>query len=858
MGKLSPTAVPQSSSTRSWTLSSVLRPSLLALTAFVLLTALHRRYALDVHDPYKCSALMNEGRWLDLPASRPVRHPPQTWQPLGCFLREYNSDDISHCSTRRILFAGDSTVRQLFWTTAKKLDKGDALKKQKLSNKYSNTNYTSRDVRLDFIPDPFLNSSDLFTELQAYSKSINDPQASKGNVPIMIVIGSGMSYARHFDSDAVRRFKSAVDDVLAYTQRLDGAAWQSTDPFTAGFEGLGDLVFFLPVEEPLYERLSPARQRSIEPQEIEQMNGYLHQLDPSQGVNIPWVWSVMSSKKWSYEQSGLHVIETIANLRADVLLNLRCNHKVDSSMGAPYERTCCSNYTSGNWLQWVIFIVSITALPIAALWSAGKHDFQLKVPIKALAVIGVALAYSFLADRSTLFQKDAKLYRPSDFKLLFLVPLVCGLLYLRPTGNSPLRKDADELLDIAQHAFLPVEILEEMKGVVALFMLVFNWTNATKELWAYEVSRLLIASYLFILGYRYALYFYERADYSFSRAAPVLIRLNVLTCLMTYLMYTRYLPYFYAALLTFWFLVVWITMRVASHLNSEPFWLFGKLIISAILCQLLHFWSEPTDLIFHILRTAFGISWDASAWRTWVSLDQYIVHVGMLVAFLQVWTRQALDAPQYFRGDRLRSFIWLYFPFLRTIFAILAAIALPVFWILTRASPDEADYNWWQPILAWVPILSFVVLRNSTSLLRSYYSPPLAWLGGCSLEALTLQNHLLMAADGKGILRIGLLQSTGRSLADRYVELALLAPIFFWMCSNVSWASNILAKWFVDGPVVERPSDSERPVGKRKLSRLKSGLPVTENETERVEVRNVKMRFGALVGLLWFLNLAAG
>jgi hypothetical protein len=611
----------------------------------------------DAHDPFKCIALLNEGQFLDALEAKPWRRPWQMWQPPGCLLHEYKAEDLGHCAgSRQMIFVGDSTVRQLFWAVAKKLNYDDVFEANKRSDKHGDVQFDQRGVDLRFIWDPSLNGSILANELQLYQDRIASLSGAKKesqdeNPAVMIVIGGGLWHARHFEVDAVRQFKSALDSIITFTQRPDGSAWKSAAPFT-GPEGIGDQVFFMPIEEPIYERLSPSRQISILPQVIDQMNDYLHRLTPSHGLNIPWVFPVMTAprKKWTMEESGLHTIESIANRRADILLNLRCNAKVDQAVGTPYERTCCSNYTSGNWLQWVLIVFAIVLLPLATWWTASRRSATSASPISSLAaslaVIAALLCYCFFADRTQLFNKVHKLYSRSEFLSLCSFSLFFGLLTIRKSKNGLERKSSNELFVQSSQSFLSRDQTDEWKGWMQIIILFYNWTGASKELWIYIVVRILVASYLFLTGYGHAMYFAERGDYSARRVAAVLIRLNLLTVALSYQMYTSYLFYYVAPLASFWFLILFVTFRFGRELNDNLGFMLGKLAFSATITALVHTQAQPLDNLFRILRATCGINWDGNEWRFRVSLDCIIVYVGVLVALLHIWIRMVQSSPK--------------------------------------------------------------------------------------------------------------------------------------------------------------------------------------------------------------------
>ncbi|KAI4278679.1 MAG: hypothetical protein LQ337_000841 [Flavoplaca oasis] len=153
----------------------------------------------DANDPYKCRALMTRGYWIE---------PYQRWQPPGCLMHQYTGKDIRAClNGQRIVYIGDSTIRQLFWATAKKLNATGA-------NAYRQEVETHRDLAFEdvhFVWDPFLNSSRLRAELlSSFDENIPenaDPSETAG----LIAVGGGLWYARHFRSDWLDRYRDALD-----------------------------------------------------------------------------------------------------------------------------------------------------------------------------------------------------------------------------------------------------------------------------------------------------------------------------------------------------------------------------------------------------------------------------------------------------------------------------------------------------------------------------------------------------------------------------------------------------------------------------------------------------------------------
>jgi N-acetylneuraminate 9-O-acetyltransferase len=264
----------------------------------------------------------------------------------------------------------------VFWATARKLDRDHANNELRVADKHGDVDLQYAGVKLEFVWDPFLNSSRLKQELEYYQEfGIRDSRLSSveaaNRTASLILLGGGLWHARQYDVGAFRRFKTEVEKITDYTSRTATTAFDSTQPFLGGDEGVGDIVFLAPLEDPLYLLLSPSRRASILPEEIDQMNGFLHTLTPSDGLIVPWTYeNMVSGRRWAYEESGLHVVDAVATRRADILLNMRCNAKLDAAIGAPFRRTCCTAYHNGKQAQW--FLRSVVLAPLLTLMLASK------------------------------------------------------------------------------------------------------------------------------------------------------------------------------------------------------------------------------------------------------------------------------------------------------------------------------------------------------------------------------------------------------------------------------------------------------------------------------------------------------
>ena len=195
------------------------------------------------------------------------------------------------------------------------------------------------------------------------------------------------------------------------------------------------------------------------------------------------------------------------------------------------------------------------------------------------------------------------------------------------------------------------------------------------------------------------------------------------------------------------------------------------------------------------LRTVLRMHISVHELRFRLSLDLYVFYAGMLFA---VFTHRGWEdsgiTNSTFHPRRLKLF--------KLIAIVVSAILLPASFALIGQFPDKFAYNVWHPMISPFPVLAYVVLRNATPLLRSYHSRLFAWLGRCSLETFILQYHIWLAADTKGILRLGLFGDENGSGSvyeegSYWLEFILITMLFLWLSWLVSIATGELTKWIV-------------------------------------------------------------
>lgn len=714
-------------------------------------------------------------------------------------VHKYKPVEAAEClSTRRVLFVGDSTIRQVFWATAKKLDeKVDT----EVSDQHTDIARTVGGVQLEFVWDPFLNGSLVRSQFDKFANVKDVPQAA--DRPAIILAGTGLWYARNTPINVLKEWKDNIGDVVKHMPTE-----LTTTDMTAR-----DLALLAPVMVPVYDRLNEDRKKTITPGKIADMNAYLRQLSTVQGVAVPFSFMEQTEHfPQTSESSGIHVEASVAAIQADILLNLRCNGQLPPKY--PYTKTCCNKYEPPNWQQWSGLVFVLMVLPIIS-YIRGQHEAKGTKPpawlpsesaTHALLVFGLAVVYCFYADRTQVFNKSHKHYSTFTFSALSLAVLALG--YFTTTKSSTTATD---------QPFLFRDQTDEWKGWMQFAILIYHYTGASRIAWIYGFIRITVASYLFMTGYGHTIFFIKKGDYSLKRCAGVLIRLNLLSCTLPYLLKTEYIFYYFAPLVSFWYMVIYTTMRVGAKYNSNLRFLIGKILASAAIVTAIVMIPGILEALFALPAVLANTQWNVAEWRFRVFLDMWIVYIGMLTAL--AYLHLPTPSPQLTRYTILT-----------------AATALPLFFLFQWTRETKFVYNAYHPYLSFIPILSFIILRNATPSFRNTYSSAYAWLGRCSLETFTLQFHIWMAADTHGLLDLGIFGSYGR-LANFCVATVL----FFGVSNAVAKATGTLTGWIMGAGEAKMP--------------VMEADKVVEQQGWAQKLGGLGGRCAALIAWMWVLNL---
>lgn len=735
------------------------------------------------------------------------------WQPPGCLLHNYNARDIEAClQCKRLLFVGDSTIRQVYWATARKLDRRRAAEMSLEGAKHASLNFKHGCIELDFLWDSFLNSTELRMELERYQLRTESSNSSQNAA---MLVGTGLWQALNDGPNFLDAFTQSIDSISPLLPRnarnTDGVLLPPSSR-----EPPNSLIIFAPVPMPIYSQLDPMRAARFTREKIQAMNDYLRGALETDKLETVWAYSSMTTEHPSaYLQDGYHLVDNVADTQADVLLNMRCNGE-PSLQQYPFDKTCCSATPVLYREQKVMILVAAIAA-LCVLYRSTKITLKdesspimitIKDAIRAAGILAFAILYCFLADRTLMFDRFQKVSNSQTFLRLIAVVALGGLFTVRRSSKRADNKLARSKRTKPVQTFLSRDQTDEWKGWMQFVILCYHYTGMSSALWVYQIVRLLVASYLFMTGYGHTIYFLKTNDFSLNRVASVLVRLNLLSCLLAFAMRTDYNFYYFPALSSFWFLVVYLTIAIRHQPNAIPRLLTLKILLSAILVQIMLQTPGLLELVFGFLQKTCKMQVDVHEFRFRVSLDAYIVYAGMFAGGLYLQIVGGLPCSTTCLATQIKKT-----PATAQVFTIIASlIILPAYFIVIQKFADKYEYNWWHPMISPWPILALVVLRNATQTIQDFHSELFAWLGRFSLETFILQYHIWLAADTKALLSLGLWTRdsvAGITWSDKlrlFSEFVLVTMMFLWTSRGVSNATNVLTSCIVKGlPGVRLP-----------------------------------------------------
>ncbi|GBG24128.1 Protein REDUCED WALL ACETYLATION 1 [Hondaea fermentalgiana] len=372
---------------------------------------------------------------------------------------------------------------------------------------------------------------------------------------------------------------------------------------------------------------------------------------------------------------------------------------------------------------------SLTSKRIPALKMTRQSVMLL---LRELTVLGAIMLFTWACENRPFFAHAQKTHVPDFFWFICLMVLMfaIGSVHHDPRSNDLVNRDQTE----------------EWKGWMQTVFLLYHYFHESE---VYNPVRIMISCYVWMTGFGNFSFFYIKQDFGFVRFAQMLWRLNFLVLFLCLTLNNMYVLYYICPLHTFYFLLVFATMRVYKEINHTMYPVRVKLLCVGALIYLIWEFNAAFELVFKPIPNdphpgaavgAYGIRYE---WHFRSGLDHYSTFFGMIFAcnFPQStqWIQIVEALPKHQE--------WL-------IKGSTGAVLMAAFWWwATEILPlPKLQFNSWNPYTFMIPLLTYLFFRNLTPWLRQIHLGVLANIGKYTLETYLMQHHIWLTTNAKTVL----------------------------------------------------------------------------------------------------------
>lgn len=349
--------------------------------------------------------------------------------------------------------------------------------------------------------------------------------------------------------------------------------------------------------------------------------------------------------------------------------------------------------------------------------------------IQAAAELAVIMFLFWFCDRSGMVREAKKSY---DRDLLFAIFAALGAYGWKTTMQASRVSSA-----------LHREQTEEMKGWMQVLFLLYHYFDAGEM---YNVIRVFIAAYVWMTGFGNFSFYYVKKDFSATRFAQMMWRLNFFVFVTCAVMQNDYMLYYICPMHTLFTVFVFGALAIAREKNSDTKWVLGKFAacfaLSAVLWEIPGVFrtvNRPFTFLLGYVNPGKPDIDPLHEWQFRSGLDRYVWIYGMICAY----AHPKYDAILKWIDERSTRERYTY----QGAMIALATGTLYLWWC-TFMPMDKFEYNKWHPYTSWIPITAFILLRNATKSLRANHIELFCICGKVTLETYIAQFHIWLSTSG--------------------------------------------------------------------------------------------------------------
>lgn len=385
------------------------------------------------------------------------------------------------------------------------------------------------------------------------------------------------------------------------------------------------------------------------------------------------------------------------------------------------------------------------------------------------SVFGFILFYAYICEYHPPYAHADKNYDADQFFfltfLLFVVSFFTWRKHDESVGSAKQLKQhqsddsASEISVVTQNGSTAIaevndkmEVLnrdqtEEWKGWMQFMFLLYHYYHAED---VYNAIRIMITCYVWMTGFGNFSFFYLKADFGAVRVLQMMWRLNFLVLFLCLTQGTTFILYYICLLHTYYFFMVYVTMRIGHEKNHTKWWVRIKMAVLALIIFLV--WDCDLGL-FKIFHYPFfgetpmqgangGAMWE---WYFRSTLDHWSTYLGMIFA---------LNFPITSLFYRKLEAQPLALHILGKAAVGIAYLGVFYWWVTGPFMQNKIDYNQTNAYFGFIPVYAYIYFRNLTPWLRNHSFDLLHQIGKTTLETYLMQHHIWLTSDAKSLLTI--------------------------------------------------------------------------------------------------------